>query len=158
MSRVVLTRREDGKLAGLGDRGHRAFSKFKRAIEALPVGATLQFDYRLPRSPKHHRLFFAKVRALHDRQETFNTEEDLRMWLLVGAGYCTFLPGTDGQLVAVPQSMDWATLEEGDFVDVHQRVDAFVWEPRARRVLWPHLGDERTFYVVEQWREEFEKP
>lgn len=157
MSSVVLYRAEDGKLAGMGDRGQRQFSKFKRAIEALPIGATLQFDYRLPRSPKHHRLFFAKLRELHARQETFDTEDDLRMWLLVGAGYCHFIPGTDGQLVAVPQSLDWVTLEEVDFLEVHRRVDAFMWEPRARRVLWPHLGDERSHWAVDCWRLEFEK-
>jgi len=90
-------------------------------------------------------------------RETFETEDDLRMWLLVGAGYCHFIPGTDGQLVAVPQSMDWVTLEEADFLEVHRRVDAFMWEPRARRVLWPHLGDERSYWAVDCWRLEFEK-
>ena len=62
MSSVVLYRDEAGKLAGLGDRGHRQFEKFKRAVAALEPGETMQFDYKLPRSPKHHRLFFKKIR------------------------------------------------------------------------------------------------
>lgn len=156
MSTVVLCRGTDGKLAGLGDKDQRQFAKFKRAVEALPIGETLQFDYRLPRSPKHHRLFFAKLRDLFARQETFVHEDDLRAWLTVGAGYCHFLPGTDGQLVAVPQSMNWVSLEEADFLEVHRRVDAFVWEPRARRVLWPHLGDDRSYWTVDSWRLEFD--
>jgi len=154
---VVLYRAPDGKLAGMDDKGQRQLAKFKRAVQALPVGETLQFDYRLPRSPKHHRFFFAKLRDLFDRQEAFETVEDLRMWLLVGAGYCHFLPGTDGRMVAVPQSMDWVALEEADFLEVHRRVDAFVWEPHARRALWPRLGDERSYVAVDSWRREFDR-
>jgi len=158
MSSVVLYRAPDGKLAGMDDKAQRQLSKFKRAVDALPIGDTLRFEYRLPRSPKHHRLFFKKMRDLFARQETFEHEDDLRAWALVGAGYCHFIPGTDGQLVAIPQSLNWETLEEADFLEVHRRVDAFMWEPRARRLLWPALGDERSYWAVDAWRLEFEKP
>ena len=158
MSSVVLYRAPDGKLAGMGDKGQRQYAKFKRAIDAMLIGDTMQFDYRLPRSPNHHRLFFCKVRDLLDRQTTFEHEDDLRAWLCVGAGYCHFLPGTDGQMVAIPQSLNWASLEEADFLEVHRRVDAFMWEARARRILWPHLGDERSYWAVDAWRLEFDKP
>lgn len=158
MSSIVLYRNEDGKLAGLGDKGERQYAKFKRAIDALEPGETLQFDYKLPRSPKHHRYFFWKLKGLFDRQETFEHEDDLRAWVLVGAGFCHFVPGTDGQLVAIPQSLDWAKLEEADFLEVHRRVDAFMWEIRARRVLWPHMDEERSFAAVEAWRAAYENP
>lgn len=158
MSSVVLYRGADGKLAGVDDKAHRQFGKFKRTVAAMEVGDTLRFQFRLPRSPKHHRFFFAKLRELFARQETFEHEDDLRAWLLVGAGYCHFIPGTDGQLVAIPQSLNWEGLEEADFLEVHRRVDAFLWEPRARRVLWPALGDERSFRAVEQFRLEVDRP
>ncbi|RYF59454.1 MAG: DUF1367 family protein [Comamonadaceae bacterium] len=158
MSSVVLYRAEDGKLAGLGDKGHRQYEKFKRAAAALEPGETLQFEYRLPRSAKHHRYFFWKLKGLFDRQEMFEHEEDMRAWVLVGAGYCHFVPGTDGQLVAIPQSMDWAKLEEADFLEVHRRVDAFLWELRARRVLWPHIDEAKSFKAVEAWRAAYDNP
>jgi hypothetical protein len=158
MSSVVLYRSDDGKLAGLGDKGHRQYEKFKRAAAALEPGDTLQFDYRLPRSPKHHRYFFWKLKGLFDRQETFEHEDDLRAWVLVGAGFCHFVPGTDGQLVAIPRSMDWSMLEEADFLEVHRRVDAFLWELRARRVLWPHMNDAKSFESIDLWRAAYERP
>ncbi|GER16705.1 DUF1367 family protein [Variovorax boronicumulans] len=158
MSSVVLYRTPEGKLSGMDDKAVRHFAKFKRAVDAMEAGDTLRFEYRLPRSPKHHRLFFVKVRELFDRQETFGHVDDLRAWLTVGAGYCHFIPGTDGQLVAIPESVSWESLEEADFLELHRRVDAFMWELRARRTLWPHLGDERTYWAVDAWRQEFEKP
>lgn len=157
MSSVVLFRDNDGKLVGLDDRGKRQHAKFKRTVAEMPIGASLRFEYRLPRSPKHHAMFFVKVHYLFEQQEEFYAEDDLRAWLLVGAAYCTLLPGADGGLVAVPQSINWETLEEVDFLEVHRRVDAFLWETRARRMLWPRETDEQTYERIEQFRREFDR-
>ena len=141
----------------MGERDERQYEKFKRVIQAMPIGNTLQFEYRLPRSPAHHRMFFRKVRDLLDRQSTFDNEDDLRAWLCVGAGYCRFLPGIDGQLVAIPLTMNWVGLDEVKFCELHKRIDKFMWELHARRVLWPHLGDERSYWAVDSWRLEFDR-
>ena len=66
MSRVVLVKDECGKLAGLGEKGARAWAKFRRTVDALAHGETLEFEWRAPRSPAHHRLFFAQIGNLFD--------------------------------------------------------------------------------------------
>lgn len=155
MSDVVVVKGDDGKLAGLGEKGRKAFEKFRRAVEQLEPGETMRFVFKLPRSPQHHRLFFAKIARLLDRQEQFDDLDKLRKWLTVGAGYCQFVPGPSGRMVAMPDSIAWENLDEADFVDLHSRVDAFLYSEHARRFLWPHLSDEQSYALVEQFMQEF---
>lgn len=157
MSEVVVTKGEDGKLHGFGEKGDRAWRKFMATIKALEIGATMQFKFWLPRSPRHHRLFFAKLGALADMQEQFKDADRLRQWLTVGAGFADFLPGPTGRMVAIPQSIAWHKLDEADFSDLHQKVDAFLWTDHARRFLWPHLNDAQTYAMVEALHNEFNR-
>jgi len=156
MSAVVLVKLPDGKLEGFGEKGARAWAKFRTRIGALEPGETLHFEWREPRSPKHHRLFFAKLRGLFDRQEQFDSEDKLRAWLTVGAGYCTFVPGPDGCMVALPDSIAWVSLDEADFSDLHAKVDNFLWTDHAREFLWPHLTAQQTYDMVDQFQTEYE--
>lgn len=157
MSAVVVTKGQDGKLQGHGERGQKAYAKFRRRVEEMQPGDTLHFQWHEPRSPKHHGLFFAKLDALLDRQEQFDTDDKLRAWLTVGAGYCDFVPGPTGRMVALPQSIAWHRLDEADFADLHAKVDAFLWTEHARRFLWPHLSEQQTYDMVDQFLTEFSK-
>lgn len=157
MSEVILIKTEDGRLDGLGEKGGRAWRRFRAWVASMEAGDTLTFAWRKPRSPKHHRLLFAKLAALHDRQEQFDEPDSLRMWLLVGAGFCDFVPGPKGRMVALPKSMRWDRMDENEFCEVHLAVNAFMREPHAYRFLWPHLSDEQGAQMVEQWLGEFER-
>jgi hypothetical protein len=155
MSEVIVVKGEDGKLQGFGDKGGRAYGKFLARVRDMAIGETLQFSYREPRSPQHHRLFFAKLHALADRQEQFDTEDKLRAWLTVGAGFCDFVPGPSGRMVALPQSIAFAQLDEIEFGDLHAKVDAFLWKPHARHFLWPWLSDQQSYELVDKLILEF---
>jgi len=155
MSNVVVYKAPDGKLAGFGDRGERAWAKFRQRVEGLAVGETLAFSWHEPRSLPHHRMFFAKLGALAERQEQFEDVDRLRLWLTVGAGYCDFVPGPAGRMVALPQSIAFHKLDEADFADLHAKVDAFLWTEGARKFLWGHLTNEQSYEMVEQLQREF---
>lgn len=157
MSDLVITKGPDGKLCGLGDANERAYAKWRKAVESLAPGETLRFQWWMPRSPKHHGLFFAKVSALHLMQEQFEDVDRLRQWLTVGAGYCDLVPGPKGHMVAMPQSIAWHRLDEAAFCEVHAKVDEFMWTPRARSFLWGHLSDAQSLAMVEAWRTEFDR-
>ena len=101
MPELIVYRDEQGKLQGLGEKGRRAWEKFRRVVEGLEVGETMGFSYRLPRSPQHHRFFFARLAELFERQERFDDEDRLLEWLKVGAGFVDLMPGRDGVLVAI---------------------------------------------------------
>lgn len=142
MTQITIIKNDQGRLEGLDERGQRAYAKWRRLVTDLPVGQTLTFSYRFPRSPGHHRLFFAKL-------------DDLRRWLTLGAGYFDMIPGLDGKPQAIPCSIDFDAMDEIDFAELHRAVDEFLWTARAQAVLWPHLDAEGRYRCVESLLTEF---
>ena len=149
MPELIVYRGDDGKLQGLGEKGRRAWEKFRRVVEGLEVGETMGFSYRLPRSPQHHRFFFARLAELFARQERFDDDERLLDWLKVGAGYADLMPGPDSSLVAMPRSISWVALDEQGFIEVHRAIRDFLMTPRAQEYLWPHLLPHARHQMVE---------
>lgn len=157
MSKVILHINECGKLAGLDERNERAYARFRNKIGKLRPGQTLSFEFRIPRSERFHRLHFVMLTAFFKCQEVFTDSERMRKWLEVGAGHCDFVPGPDGELVALPRSIAYEALDDAEFHEVHESVKAFLRTPHAYRYLWPHLDDERGEEMVESILCEFEQ-
>lgn len=155
MGVVLVAKGEDGKLVGFGEKGSRAWAKFLRRVADMGQGELMTLSWREPRSVKHHRLFFAKLHALFDRQEAFDSEDKLRAWLTVGAGYCDYRPGQDGVPVAIPTSIAFDELDEADFAELHVQVDKFLWGRHAQSHLWPHLSAQQRYDNVDQLMLEF---
>ncbi len=139
MSAVVVMKDEAGKLVGLGEKGSRAWSKFRRAVESLEIGETIGFEWKKPRSPKYHRLYFVMLHDLFDRQEQFPDADQLRAWLTVGAGYAEFVPGPRGRMVALPKSIAWSRMDDVEFAELVEATWRFLRTEHARRFLWPEL-------------------
>ena len=59
----------------------------------------------------------------------------------VGAGWVTWAAGPSGGVVPIPRSISYAAAEQGEFMEFHERVVAFLRGPHAARYLWPHLKD-----------------
>lgn len=156
MSELVIYKDETGKLQGLGEKGRRAYEKFRKKVAELEVGETLKFSYKLPRSPRHHKFFFWRLNELFSRQESFKDEDELLVFLKVGAGFVDFLPGPDGGLVAVPKSIAWENLEEHDFTEVKRKMWDFLWTLPARKALWPHMRDDQSNSMIAAWIKEVE--
>jgi hypothetical protein len=154
---MVIYRAEDGKLAGFGERGRRAWLKFIKKVQELEIGETLQFEYRLPRSPVHHSFFFLKLTGLFERQERFDDLDRMLDWLKVGAGHVDLLPGRDGQMVAIPKSIAWHKLEEQEFIEFCRAMNDFLWTPYAQEALWPHLKVEQRYECIDNWHTEFQR-
>lgn len=157
MSSLVIYKDETGKLAGMGEKGRRAYAKFRKLVDELTVGETLGFSYRMPRSPHHHRFMFAKLTGLFERQEKFADFDRLLDWLKVGAGHCEFLPGPNGALVAIPESINWEKLEEQGFIEFVRAMNDFLWTPYAQAALWPHLDADRRYQCIENWNRDFDR-
>lgn len=154
MSSLVIRKDESGKLAGMGEKGARAYGKFKRQVEAMQVGDTIAFSWKAPRSLPHHRLFFAQLGDLFDSQEQFDDVDQMRKWLTVGAGYCDFVPGPAGRMVALPKSIAFEEMDEADFGEYHAAVLRFLWTKPARSFMWGHLTEQQSYEMVERFTEE----
>lgn len=157
MSRLVITKGMDGKLCGLDEKSQRAYNKFKAVVSSLLPGQTLGFTFRVPRSPQHHAFFFKKLQMLLDRTETFTELDKLRAWVILGAGICDFVPGLDGKPNAIPKSMDFDSMDESEFSELHRSVDAFLWSLRAQEILWPALNADQRWACMESFMESFQR-
>ena len=157
MSRLVITKGMDGKLCGLDEKSQRAYNKFKAVVSNLLPGQTLGFTFRVPRSPQHHAFFFKKLQMLLDRTETFTELDKLRAWVILGAGICDFVPGLDGKPNAIPKSMDFDSMDESEFSELHRSVDAFLWSLRAQEILWPALNADQRWACMESFMEGFQR-
>jgi hypothetical protein len=157
MSKITVFKNDQGKLEGWGEVGKRAYAKFARALAALEPGEMLEWEYRVPRAPKPHRFYFVMVKSLHDTSEQFENENDLRLWLLIGIGHCSFAPGAHGRMCAIPKTMNWASLSEEEFHDIFDRTFTFLWSDKSRRFLWPNQTDEQTFETVQRFVDDLER-
>lgn len=156
MSSVVLTKGQTGKLEGMGEKGARLYAKFLKAVGNLQPGDTLGFSYKVPRSPKFHRLHMTMIGQLFDNQEQFADEYQFRKWTEVGAGHCDFVPGPKGRMVALPRSIDFESLDDEEFRDVHVGVKAFLRTEHAARFLWPDVDIAQSLAGIETILASFE--
>jgi hypothetical protein len=149
MPKITITRDENNLLDGLSDKDKRAYAKLKQLLTGLTAHETLILQFRVPRSPGFHRRHFGILRAIFKGQDQFANEDDMRKWSEVGGGYCKEVPGLDGKMVWLPLSIDYDTLDDIEFREVHERVLHFLYSPRAYRYLWPHLSDQKAWDMMD---------
>lgn len=154
MPTVILHRAQDGKLEGLSERDKKAYAKFRKRLDELGDGSLL-FSWQEPRSGPYHRRFFSLVNRILMAQDQFQDIEHLIAWLKTGAGYVDLVPGPKGKPVALPKSINWATLDQADFEPVAQAIITFLRSTYATRFLWPHLDDDVGMGMVETVLAEF---
>lgn len=149
MTSILLTRNDEGKLAGVGEKHAKAWAKLRTKLEGLEPGEIVELSHWFPRSLPMHKRHFAILAAVYDMQEQFTDAEHLRLWAQVGAGFCDFVPGPNGRMVALPQSIAFRSMDDADFLDHHERVVAFLRSPQATQFLWGHLPLNEQSNMVE---------
>lgn len=81
-------------------------------------GNIVSVDVRQPRNVQNHRRFFAFLSAVFDMQECFISEEALRFWLIMKAGYVESISVPNGTMIYKPKSIDFGSMEETEFKDL----------------------------------------
>ncbi|MGE0797284.1 MAG: DUF1367 family protein [Lautropia sp.] len=157
MSTCIIVKNEEGRLQGLGERGGRAYARWQSAVQRMEVGETLEFSWREPRSGPFHRRHFAVLSAVFEQQEQFQDFEAFRMWCQVGAGACDILPGPHGKPVAIPRSIAYARMDNGDFMEHHTAVVAFLRSQHATRFLWPDADEQTAGRWIDAMLAEFDR-
>ncbi len=156
MPTVSIIKGDDGKAVGLTAKEEAKFVKFRKRLLELTDEDALIFTWKEPRSGPFHRRHFAMVNALFEAQERFEDDYGFRKWLEMGAGYCDMVPGRDGQLIPVPRSIDYATLDQAEFEPIHEAIFKFVRSDYACKTLWRHLSLGAGHEMVDTILREFE--
>lgn len=153
MPTIVITRADDGKVCGLSDIDQRAYRRFKKRIDTMAPGDTLEFTWKAARSPQFHRWHFLMLRWIFDNQEVFAGEYEFRKWAEMGAGWCSWIPGPSGVPQAIPKSIDYVTLDDDEFKELHTAVKDFIRSPRGLATLWPHAEPGEAWQAVDHLME-----
>ena len=148
MPTVNLSLDDTGKLDGISQTDQRAYAKFKKRLVELTREESITFTWREPRSQKFHKRHFAMIAVLFEAQEQFDDQDNFRKWLEVGAGYCKYVPGPKGKMVALPDSISYEKLDQAEFEPIHESVFRFARTIHSTRFLWPHLSDEQGAEMV----------
>ena len=134
--------------------------KWRRAwktIINLEPGEMMVIEIIKPRSGPFHRRHMKIEQTVFDSQERFMHFEKFRDWLKIGAGHCELVPGPKGAIVPIPNSIDYASIDDEDFRTFHENTIRFLRGGHAAKVLWPHLkngkGDEMMDAVLNEFGE-----
>lgn len=149
MSAITITIDDRGKPVGLVDADKRGWRRFLKMVKEGEPGEIFTLEVWFPRDKHFHRMHLKMVRTLWDSQELFDDYDDFRKWSYIGIGHVTWVPGPDGQMVPIPKSIDYKSLDDEGIREIHTKSLAFFRSEYARKTLWPHLREEQTYDMVE---------
>jgi hypothetical protein len=130
-----------GAIDGLGEMGKKRWRRFVNGLFNLEPGEMAEIVTHKARSGAYHRRHFAIEQAVFDAQERFTDFSQYLYWVKVGAGWVTWAAGPKGGVVPIPRSISYTSTEQGEFVEFHEKVMAFLRGDHAAAYLWPHLKD-----------------
>lgn len=95
------------------------------------IGHEVKAVITKPRNIAFLRKYFALLKVGREMAPTAFNPEQFRMYVQAGAGYCEFLDGKDGNLIAVPQSISFGKMDEIEFGRLYADVLNFICEEWA---------------------------
>ncbi len=81
-------------------------------------GETYRADVVKPRSYQHHKLAFALLNLTYSNQERYSNFETFRKAVAIAAGHTEELTTVDGEIIYLPKSLNYDTLDEIEFTKV----------------------------------------
>jgi hypothetical protein len=90
----------------------------KQAVKRWRIGETLRCNVKKPRDYRHHKQYFALLTLTFENQDKYTSFEHFRKAVQIAAGHVDELITLDGELVLLPRSIDYTTLDEFEFSKV----------------------------------------
>jgi hypothetical protein len=117
--KAMLIRTAKG-LRGATASDHEAYKKFRRKLDTMPIGSWLRFEWARPRNGPHHRKFMALVQLVTDNSEIYDTTEKALVAIKLSAAYFDpHIDPTSGEIIKVPRSISYDSMEQDDFDDFY---------------------------------------
>lgn len=146
-----------GMVDGLGERGKKQWRRFIAGLMRLEPGEMVEIKTHKERSGPFHRFHMALETRVFEAQERIAEFEDFRLWLKLGAGHVTWMPGPRGGVVPVPKSISYAKLEDDAMREFHDAAVAFLRTEHAAKYLWPKLPAAQRGEAIEAVLMEFDR-
>lgn len=90
----------------------------KQAMKRWKVGESLRCTVKKPRCYRNHKHYFALLNLTFENQDRYTSFEHFRKAVQIAAGHVDELVTLDGELVLIPKSIAYDTLDEMEFTKV----------------------------------------
>lgn len=90
----------------------------KQAIRKYKIGETLRAKITKPRDYRNHKHYFALLNLTFENQDRYTSFEHFRKAMQIAAGHVDEVIKLDGEIVFIPKSIDYSTLDELEFQKV----------------------------------------
>lgn len=90
----------------------------KQAIRRWKVGETLKCSVKKPRDYKNHKRYFALLNLTFENQDRYTSFEHFRKAVQLAAGHVDELVTIEGEVVFLPKSIAYDSLDEMEFCKV----------------------------------------
>lgn len=90
-------------------------------LAELTEGKEVVITIRRPRSPPHHRFFFALLRKVCEATGRWHDEDELLDALKLATGHVRRVQRMDGEVILMPRSINFASMPEGPFARFKKR-------------------------------------
>lgn len=118
------------------------------ALKKLKIGEEVWCEIKKARNPKHHRQYFALLHLVFENQERYRHFEHFRKAVQVAAGHVDELITLEGEVLLIPKSVDYASLDEIEFSKVFSETMAVCVEHFLQGVDLNYLRDEVGRYAA----------
>lgn len=143
--KAILVKSDKG-LRGSTPADHDAWTKFRRRLDLMPVGAWVRVEWARPRHGKHHRKLFALLAMVVDNSEIYDTTEKALIAIKLVTGYAEpVIDPRTGELAQVPKSIAYESMAQDEFEIFYQAaIDGVI------RHILPQLNRKTADRLVEQ--------
>jgi hypothetical protein len=90
-------------------------------LAEIPEGKEVVITIRRPRSPLHHRWFFACLRKVCEATGRWHDEDELLDAVKLATGHVRRVQRLDGEVLILPRSINFASMPEGPFTRFKKR-------------------------------------
>lgn len=98
------------------------WSRWRRRLETMPEGEYVRIEIKRPRNGAHHRKFFALLTLVAENSETYGTVEKALVAVKLASGHADpLLDPTTGQVLMIPRSVSYESMDQDEFNDWYQR-------------------------------------
>lgn len=144
-------------LSGATDKDVRGWNRFVRALNESGSGEFFSIKIQRQRDGAFHRKHMGLISKIFKAQERLDDFEAFRLWLKVGSGFVTWMPGPKGGVFPVPRSINFNTCSEDDMREFHDGVVAFLRKPHAQKYLFPHVEPQLAEQGIESILQQYER-